>query len=344
MKKVLGLVTFLFLSFVFVGCSQTTEVTTTSESNTIALTTEGVDETPPVISLVDGAQTTYFVGSNQPVWTSLVTANDSIDGAITITESMVDISEVDMDSIGSFSVVYTVSDSANNESSMTLIIDIEEFNRFTNGEEKFSYQFDSEYSGELALPNLLEGNGYVVNDEGYAETIYVEDQDLIFGHADSWTFVSNGYDKDIHNFVLEAKVIALGQETGATSPIFSIRVDYDWMLDIHFSFNNASWSGIAVHNVPGGSRYSNDASQGGLDPNGELDLALNTAYIFKIIIVDSETDGMDTLRVYVDGTMYIETDIPDVDPNAQHIMGASVGSHIKVDYFKCNLVIENILE
>ncbi len=113
------------------------------------------------------------------------------------------------------------------------------------------------------------------------------------------------------------------------------------MLDIHFNFNNDSWSGVAIHNVPGGSRYSNDPAVGGLDPNEEIQLELNTEYVFKILIVDSDTAGEDIIIVYINDVKIMETNIPDVDLNAQHIMGASQGSHIKVDYFKAYLVTLN---
>jgi hypothetical protein len=300
-----------------------------------------VDEEAPVILEVSEIQREFVEGATAPNWATYITALDNIDGDISILSTMVDTDNVDMDTIGTFDVIYTVEDEAGNITSFTITITIIEYTEYTVGPVQYNYEFNTDYSGELALPTILEGNGYVVNDSGYAETIYFQDSTMHFGNADSWTFVSHGYDKEIHNFMIEAKVIALGHENDNESPIFSIRVDYDWMLDIHFNFNNDSWSGVAIHNVPGGSRYSNDPAVGGLDPNEEIQLELNTEYVFKILIVDSDTAGEDIIIVYINDVKIMETNIPDVDLNAQHIMGASQGSHIKVDYFKAYLVTLN---
>lgn len=325
MKKIL-LVTLLLLSTGLVACSKESDVQ---------------DDVKPVITEVAGTQKVFVEGATAPDWSTYISALDNVDGDITITSAMINSGDVDMDTIGTFSVTYIVSDAAGNNATKTIQVTIDEYTEFTIGESKFNYQFDVEYEGELALPNLLEGNGYVVNDDGYAETIYFSDNTITFGNADSWTFVSNGYDKNIHNFVIEAKVMAISNSVSSEAPRFSIRIDYDWMLDVHFNFNNNSWTGIAVHNVTGGSRYSDIAEDGGLALDGSLTLALNTEYVFKIIIVDSDVAGEDTLSVYVDDIKVMETNIPEIDINSQHIMGASAGSHIVVDYFKCNLITVN---
>jgi hypothetical protein len=186
---------------------------------------------------------------------------------------------------------------------------------------------------------VLEGNGYLENGLGYAETVYLDNSVPTFGNAGSWTFVSNGYDKGMEEFVIETAIKAVGHANADTSPVFSIRIDYDWLLDIHFSFNNNSWTGVSVYNVPGGSIYSNDAAKGGLAPS--LSLELNTEYIIKIVVKNSDVAGFDTLSIYIDNQKVIETAVPNVNLNAQHIMGASAGSHIMVNYFKGNLIVQN---
>ena len=206
---------------------------------------------------------------------------------------------------------------------------------YTVGEEKFNYQFDVEDSGTLALPNLVEGSGYYVNNGGYAETVSSL-APVVFGEADAWTSVSDGYDKGMEEFVIETKVTALGHTNTDESPIFTVRVQYDWLMDIHFNFNNNSWSGVAVYNANGGTIYSNNEASGGLAPNLVLDL--NTEYIFKVVVTSSDVSGEDTLRIYVDEVLVIEANVQNVNLNARHMMGASAGSHIKVDYFKGNLV------
>ena len=310
------------------------DVAGNSATTTITITI--VDTAAPVLTLVGALPVEFAEGTVEPDWTVYVTADDDYDGVIVITVAMIDVSTVDMNTPGTFDLIYTVTDTAGNTSTETITMTITETAEYTLGTEVFNYQFDVADSGTLALPTLLEGNGYYVNDAGYAETVYMQDSSPIFGDADSWTFVSNGYDQGMAEFVLEAKVTALGHANAGESPIFSVRVDYDWMLDVHFNFNNSSWSGVAVHNVPDGSVYSNDAAKGGLAPNLVLDL--NTEYVFKIVVRDSDVIGQDMLIIYVDNVRVIATYIPDVNLNAQHIMGASLGSHIQVDYFKGNLI------
>ena len=304
-------------------------------SATATITITVVDTVDPVLTLVGALPIEFEEGTVEPDWTVYVTADDAYDGTILITVGMIDVSTVDMNTPGTFDLVYTVIDTGGNSSTVTITITIIETAEYTIGTEIFNYQFDVADSGTLALPTLLEGNGYYVNDAGFAETVS-STSPVVFGDADAWTFVSDGYDKGMAEFVLETKVTALGHTNTDESPIFSVRVDYDWMLDVHFNFNNNSWSGVAVHNVPGGSVYSNDAAKGGLAPNLVLDL--NTEYVFKIVVRDSDVIGQDMLIIYVDNVRVIATYIPDVNMNAQHIMGASAGSHIQVDYFKGNLI------
>lgn len=78
------------------------------------------DTTPPVISLVTTLPTVFDSGSTLPNWATYFTADDS---AATWTY---DTSAVDMDTIGSFSVVATATDQAGNSSTKTVVITIQE--------------------------------------------------------------------------------------------------------------------------------------------------------------------------------------------------------------------------
>lgn len=97
----------------------TTEVVTTVET-----TEDATDETAPVIAAVDGAVLSYTVDSSEPDYTTLVTANDDVDGDITITSAMVDSTAVDMSVAGSYDVVYTVTDVAGNTATLTISITV----------------------------------------------------------------------------------------------------------------------------------------------------------------------------------------------------------------------------
>lgn len=301
---------------------------------TITVTVRIPDTTAPVLSLTDDAESTFVIGSTSPDWTTFITATDDLDGTITITSAMVDATAVNFDALGEYDVIFTVSDAAGNEATLTYTIYIVEDVDYDVNNEVFHYPFDVGDAGNLALPNLLEGNGYLINNEGYAETIYMDGANPVFGYADSWTFVSAGYDWGIEEYVIETAVTAIGFQNPDSSPVFSIRIDYDWLLDIHFSFNNNSWTGIAIYNLPGGPAYNTDPATGGLVT--DLKLALDQEYVFKVVVLDSIYEDMDLLRIYVDGRKVMELDVPEINANAQFIFGASQGSHIKTDYFKAN--------
>ena len=125
-----------------------------------------VDVEAPVILEVSEIQKEFVEGATAPNWATYITALDDIDGDISILYT----NNVDMDTIGTFDVIYTVEDKSGNITNLTITITIVEYTEYTVGLIKYNYEFDNDYSGELALPTILEGNGYVVNDSGYCRT------------------------------------------------------------------------------------------------------------------------------------------------------------------------------
>jgi hypothetical protein len=65
-------------------------------------------------------ETSFEAGSVAPDFTAYISATDNIDGVITITAAMVDITDVDMSSVGTFDVVYSVTDSDLNTTTYTI--------------------------------------------------------------------------------------------------------------------------------------------------------------------------------------------------------------------------------
>jgi ABC-type oligopeptide transport system substrate-binding subunit len=80
-----------------------------------------INISPEVIGSED---TTYEVGSSEPDWALLVTATDTEDGVITVDETMINSSFVDMSVVGEFEVIYTISDSGLVTTVFALIIQI----------------------------------------------------------------------------------------------------------------------------------------------------------------------------------------------------------------------------
>ncbi len=92
-----------------------------------------VDEEAPVILEVSEIQREFVEGATAPNWATYITALDNIDGDISILSTMVDTDNVDMDTIGTFDVIYTVEDEAGNITSFTITITIIEYTEYTVG-------------------------------------------------------------------------------------------------------------------------------------------------------------------------------------------------------------------
>lgn len=83
------------------------------------------DNTAPVITPIEGKPTTFGKGSTLPSFTSYVEAYDLEDGGIlTLTDANVDLSQVDVNKVGTYPVVITVRDSGGKEVSHTITIKI----------------------------------------------------------------------------------------------------------------------------------------------------------------------------------------------------------------------------
>ncbi len=84
----------------------------------------GMVDTDPEITPVSGLRTTFVKDSEQPDWKTYITVNDLEDGVIEVTEEMVDASNVDFTKVGDYVVLFTVTDSAENEVSYSLNVKV----------------------------------------------------------------------------------------------------------------------------------------------------------------------------------------------------------------------------
>ena len=78
----------------------------------------------PTIHIVPEMQTTFVVGDTAPDWKTYITISDAEDGDITVTDEMVNATAVNMNAVGDYDVIYTVTDSAMNEVTETISFSI----------------------------------------------------------------------------------------------------------------------------------------------------------------------------------------------------------------------------
>ncbi len=200
--------------------------------------------------------------------------------------------------------------------------------------EIYNYDFDASDLVDMpALPSIDEGMGIVVKEGGYATTI--KDAEKTEGAAPSWTFASEGYDKDVASFEIKTKTKAVSADVdpALATQVSVVRVAYDWAMDVQVNFKNSEegWSGIKVYNTNGTELASTE----------ELTLNLDTYYEITIRAILLEDESSMHFSVAVDGTnvIDIEKTVWKIDRNAKHCLGASEGSHINWDYFKLSRVV-----
>lgn len=200
--------------------------------------------------------------------------------------------------------------------------------------EVFNYGFDPEFADEPAINAPEEGEGFMVGSDGFASTI---NGSLARAAAPAWTFVYTGYDKNMPEFEIEAK-IKYGASTNDTG-VFAVRVCYDGCYDVQFSVKNTEngWQGVQIYQAGGGLIAQHDNTEkGGLITDGSLSIVPDTDYVY---VIRSEDDGNGTklVSIFINDVQVIEIaglSGSTLNANAKHGMGAGAGTWVYVDYFK----------
>jgi hypothetical protein len=95
-----------------------------SASLDITITINAADA--PVISEVASIVKEYEQGDTAPDFKTLVTITDPIDGTITVTDAMVDVSKVDMNTVGTFRVTYTYTSTSGKTATFEIVFRVNE--------------------------------------------------------------------------------------------------------------------------------------------------------------------------------------------------------------------------
>ena len=83
-----------------------------------------MEDEEPTINLVPDQVVTFAAGATAPDWKTYVTINDLEDGVITVTDAMVDATDVDLTTAGTYDLVFTVTDSGANTVTRTIEITV----------------------------------------------------------------------------------------------------------------------------------------------------------------------------------------------------------------------------
>lgn len=78
----------------------------------------------PTIDINTDLPTTFTQGSEAPNWLNYFTVSDAVDGTIPVTANMLDLSHVDMNRVGSFSLTLTAVNSRGKQTTRTLLITV----------------------------------------------------------------------------------------------------------------------------------------------------------------------------------------------------------------------------
>lgn len=203
----------------------------------------------------------------------------------------------------------------------------------TNDGYFFNHDWESaEWNGTQAFEDG-EGNNLMLQD-GKAHTI---NNSGVIGPCDSWSFSYTPYDLGIGACTIEAKVNCLGTKTEGGVGTFSIRHMYSTNYDVQLVFaTETTPSMVGLYNVNNGALIasSTDITNGGQLSGSRI--GMNEDHIVKIVYEYNEDPSTTKFYVYVDDVLEIYLpDLPTQSTSAKFGLGASAGTHLEVDYFRC---------
>ncbi len=171
---------------------------------------------------------------------------------------------------------------------------------------------------------LMSGKAHTINDSGK------------IGPCDSWSFTYTPYDLDIGECTVEAKVKCLGTKTEGAQGIFSIRHMYATNYDVQVNFaTDTKPSSVYLYNVNNGAVIASsvDIANGGQLSGSRI--TMDEEHVVKVVYKYNDDDTT-TFFVYVDGALEIYLPaLAKQSPMAKFGFGASSGTNLEVDYFKC---------
>lgn len=221
MRKILITIQFLVILVFISGCALFEE--------------ELEDNHAPILS---GDQSiTLEIHSELPDWKTLITATDKEDGLITITDAMIDASDVDISTIGSYEVIYNVPDSQDLISTFILVVIVEASTTFQyahgaydlsslNGESKaMIYNAMEDY----LLENVIGGVPLYTNADYYMFSNRID----LFSSLYNPVF---GFGHDFSSLKTDDSTVLMDQSTYGQIDEYTFRTTYK------YSFESSMWN------------------------------------------------------------------------------------------------------
>ncbi|ERJ11895.1 immunoglobulin-like domain-containing protein [Haloplasma contractile] len=224
---------------------------TTSQMITITIT----DTTAPILSGLQDL--TFEVGSTEPDWLAGVTANDNYDGTIALTLDNVDRSNVDMNTVGTFTVTYTVTDTNGNTSIDTIAITIEDTQKPV-----ISGLVDQTYDPGAPEPNWLEG---IIVTDNYDGTIELTLENVDTTQVDMNTIGTFTVTYTVSDTSGNTTIVAINVTIeDMTPPIITLNGETELYIHLGTSYTEP---GATAYDETDGDLTLNIMIEGTVDPN-----------------------------------------------------------------------------
>jgi len=248
---------------------------------------DGNENQAPII--VGDEKITLEENQSFPDWKSLITVSDEEDGEITVTDAMIDASQVNISKIGTYYVYYTVKDSNGLESKFTLEVDVvlPEF-QYAEGTYDLS---NLEGTSKAMIYNAME-NYLLENVIGgvplYRTTDFYMFSDRVELFSETFNVI-HGFGHDFSSLLEDDSQVLMNATTYGNTDEFTFRSTYAYSIesDMWNPYESDMYRGIAdyIH----GSLYSYEIDESLSGFNYKEELAKELPIAINGIVVDGET-------------------------------------------------------
>ena len=226
-----------------------------------------MEDEDPVIHLVPDQVVTFAAGATAPDWKTYVTISDLEDGSITVTDAMVDATDVNMNVAGTYDVVYTVTDNGGNTVTRTIVITILQEADTTAPVLTLNALLDTEFDQfEVVVVDLT---AYVTANDAVDGAItilssMIDDDDFSLNVAGTYTVVYTVSDSSGNTATLNLVLTVVDKEapvvSGATDLTITLGDTFDPLAGVTAMDNVDGAIVLTIANVSGHEAFLNESN------------------------------------------------------------------------------------